>query len=428
MEKERVRLMDIQSELDRILRIRKFTDNEIALIESDLIEGLSTDDITQYAKTRHSVRWMKLISDCMRAGLDRAVIDYLCKEEQNLDDADVVYHLVQEQVPIEVLEKNYENSKFKNRMMELFLNITDHAKQDEKQEAIVLTDNDLTQVQKSEQEPKSEQKPQQELEPEQKPGIDQELQQKPETEQKIQQEPESGKRQEKDRHKSEVEEIDIVKQEYTEMLAQNNAVISSQQDRINEASAKISQLQKEKEQYLAEQDQYIREKEKSAFVIREQEKQILELQEQLTHLKEQNSKVPILTGQDMRKPVAAPDSIGSVKMDSGSKILTEAGNHDYTIMDKKQGISCPVEITRAKPERVGLIASLFLKKKSQRDIMQRAIEGELDKNQLLQVKVAMEKGLSEDQLCQLISCKVPADRMPELIEIAVLENEMGYHD
>lgn len=395
MEKERVRLMDIQSELDRILRIRKFTDNEVALIESDLIAGLPIDVITQYAKSRHSIRWMKLISDCIRTGVDRAVIDYLCKEEQDLDNKDTVTTLLHEQVPIEVLQQNYQHSESKERMMEYLMRLKDQIMpvNDKKQKAA----DDQTQAQKAE----------------------------PDTEQEPQKAPESGQKNEKDQHKTEDDRIDSIKQEYAEMLDQNSAIISSQQDRINESSEKIRQLQKEKEQYLAEQDQYIREKEKNILVIRKQEKLISELQEQLAHMQAANKDSSIMSEEDLPKSedISGVDKSKSIITDS--KIQTGAG--DYTITDQKQGIIYPVEITRAKPERVGLIASLFLKKKSQRDIMRLSIEGELDKEQLLQIKIAMEKGLSDDQLCQLISCKVPADRMPELIEIAVLENEMGYH-
>ena len=55
-----------------------------------------------------------------------------------------------------------------------------------------------------------------------------------------------------------------------------------------------------------------------------------------------------------------------------------------------------------------------------------AIAGQLDKNQLHHIATAIKSGLSENQLCDLIESRAPAERMPELIEIAVLEKRMGY--
>ena len=68
-----------------------------------------------------------------------------------------------------------------------------------------------------------------------------------------------------------------------------------------------------------------------------------------------------------------------------------------------------------------------MKKRSRRSMMQMAISGELSKEQLIQIVNAIKCGLSETQLCNLIENKVPAERMPQIIEIAKLENEMGYN-
>ena len=56
--------------------------------------------------------------------------------------------------------------------------------------------------------------------------------------------------------------------------------------------------------------------------------------------------------------------------------------------------------------------------------MKLVIAGELDINQLVQIKRAIEKGLTERQLEDIINSRVPADRMKEIVEIAELENSM----
>ena len=42
------------------------------------------------------------------------------------------------------------------------------------------------------------------------------------------------------------------------------------------------------------------------------------------------------------------------------------------------------------------------------------INGELDSNQLIQFKSAIEKGLTESQLEEIINSRVPAERMKEI--------------
>ena len=49
---------------------------------------------------------------------------------------------------------------------------------------------------------------------------------------------------------------------------------------------------------------------------------------------------------------------------------------------------------------------------------------QLNKEQLVQIKVAMERGLTDAQVSDLIQGNVSAEQMKEIIEIAVLENSI----
>lgn len=87
----------------------------------------------------------------------------------------------------------------------------------------------------------------------------------------------------------------------------------------------------------------------------------------------------------------------------------------------------PVEIERKKTSGIGcLLGILGFKKKSQQSLVRMVISGELNKAQLGHIVGAMKKGLSEGQLIDLIESKVAAEKMPEIIEIALLEKNMGY--
>ena len=82
-------------------------------------------------------------------------------------------------------------------------------------------------------------------------------------------------------------------------------------------------------------------------------------------------------------------------------------------------------IERSQPKREGLYAvlgKLAYKKKSKQDIIRLVASGDLSKEQLAKIKVAMEKGLTEEQLLCLIHGNVSPEQMEEIIEIAVLEN------
>ena len=69
-----------------------------------------------------------------------------------------------------------------------------------------------------------------------------------------------------------------------------------------------------------------------------------------------------------------------------------------------------------------MFSRLFLKKKM--DIVKLLTEKDLSPEQLVQVRSAIEKGLSEKQLLVLINNKIPAEQMEEIINIAVYENRM----
>ena len=64
-------------------------------------------------------------------------------------------------------------------------------------------------------------------------------------------------------------------------------------------------------------------------------------------------------------------------------------------------------------------------KKSRQDIVKLLASGDLVPAQLVQIRSAIEKGLTESQLVELINNNVSAEKMKEIIEIAVLENSLA---
>lgn len=88
----------------------------------------------------------------------------------------------------------------------------------------------------------------------------------------------------------------------------------------------------------------------------------------------------------------------------------------------------PIERSVRKSSNSGvasLFARLSFKKKSRADIVKLVASGDLVPAQLVQIKSAIEKGLTETQLIELITNNISAEKMKEIIEIAVLENSMS---
>lgn len=84
----------------------------------------------------------------------------------------------------------------------------------------------------------------------------------------------------------------------------------------------------------------------------------------------------------------------------------------------------PVERMEPKKEKSpvsALFSRLAFKKKI--DIVKLVAEKDLEPKQLVQIRSAIEKGLSEDQLLMLINNQIPAEQMEEIINIAVYENK-----
>jgi hypothetical protein len=71
-----------------------------------------------------------------------------------------------------------------------------------------------------------------------------------------------------------------------------------------------------------------------------------------------------------------------------------------------------------------LVGRLGFEKKSKQDLVKLVAEEKLVAEQLIEIQNAMKKGLTEEQLVTLINNGVSAEQMREIIEIAVLENNM----
>ena len=118
-------------------------------------------------------------------------------------------------------------------------------------------------------------------------------------------------------------------------------------------------------------------------------------------------------------PSAAPMMANGIPVYYQVPVVDAAGNVVQRL---------PIERTTRKSSNTGmagLFARLCFKKKSRADIVKLVASGDLVPAQLVQIKSAIEKGLTENQLVELINNNISAEKMKEIIEIAVLENSMA---
>lgn len=103
--------------------------------------------------------------------------------------------------------------------------------------------------------------------------------------------------------------------------------------------------------------------------------------------------------------------------------------YQVPVVDLQGRVMQKVQIDRLESKSngvLGLLSKLCFKKKSRADIVKLVASGDLVPAQLIQIKSGIEKGLTEGQLIELINHNVEAEKMKEIIEIAVLENSMTY--
>lgn len=180
-------------------------------------------------------------------------------------------------------------------------------------------------------------------------------------------------------HQNHAASEDEVK-ELQKRLDEKDALIISQQERIQTLNDALEQSRRE----LAKKEEELWEM-RRAMDVREVQRQEPEYVRS----------VPVLE----KRAVSVSES-GGGRTESAS----EAGHKDTGL--------------------AAMLGRLARKEKAHQDMVGLVANGNLSTEQLAMIRVAMEKGLKEEQIHQLITSRVPAEQMKEIIEIAVLENQM----
>ena len=352
------------------------------LVEDDLSYGLKPEEIKTYAFGKYDISQMRVISKCLRFGCGKEAMAVIAAEGMGYQQMEIAFEFYKKGIPPETIREVIETAEQVPYRMERAFREVIKKKEEAEDAAGDAKDREYAA----------------EL-----------VRQVGELVEKIRFREE--RYDELNRRLKLLGEDESVRQELIDQNAEKDRLLNSQQDELNKANSAINRLRNEKEKL---------------------EEEIKRMQEKMAGPEEKDMQVT--QGQEGRKAADAVEpNNGISERNAMYSRMPENGIPVYYQVPYRDGEDgrirhMTVEPVRRRSGGSGLmetIARICFKKKSRADIVRLVASGELVPAQLVQIKNAMVKGLTESQLEILISNNVSAEKMKEIIEIAVLENQMA---
>lgn len=381
-ERARVSSMDLNAHMNNLRKNPKFTEEILKLVESDLQYGLTIEETEMYTSKRFDYAQMKVYSACLRNGYPEDVRDCITREGLTGEQMAVALEFYEKGVPLKTVAEVTENSGHTAFMMKkLFQSIVSKAQA--AGEAVQSQDDYAKEL----------------------------LEQIKSVVEKIEfQEKRYDALNEKLKELKTAGQDAKIQNNLLSQLAEKDSMLEKQQNELNEARGTIARLRNEMDVIRKEKDRLEKrteEMEKEAAAngsktVQEPEKAVTDKKDETKNTvedaKREASVFPVFPGVGYNVAV----------LDGNGKIVS----------------FMPVERMERKKERnsvSALFSRLAFRKKI--DIVKLVAEKDLEPKQLVQIRSAIEKGLSEDQLLVLINNQIPAEQMEEIIGIAVYENK-----
>ena len=393
MEEKREPLSEMAIERKiQILRNKHMDSEVIALVKSDYEYGLTNDEIGLYLNKSYDIEQMKVLSKCLHKGVSEELLTLLKDSRMAAPKMQTALDYYEKGVPIdairEVVQKD-DTAVNMRRMFDVVLEKLNKAKEQMPQ--------DLEYVKSL-------------------------VAQMDEVVAKI-----NHQNERYDALNKKLSEIETSKddEEVRERLVKENqdkdALINSQQNELNKASSTIARLRddiEKKDKEMKRMGDRIESLEDKIISVATENKKEAE-----SKAEPQESQSVSQADKKMVDTVAVPQNMQAVA--NGIPVY-----YQIPVVDGTGNVvqRLPIERSVRKSSNSG-VASLFerlsFKKKSRADIVKLVASGDLVPAQLVQIKSAIEKGLTESQLVELINNNISAEKMKEIIEIAVLENSMA---
>ncbi|MDE7250044.1 MAG: hypothetical protein K2N82_09195 [Lachnospiraceae bacterium] len=369
--------MDLKVYLGRLRQNPKYTEEIVKLIEDDLRFGLTKEETEEYSSGRYDYRQMCVYSRCLRNGYSREEKAAILKEGLSGEQMAVALEFYEKGVPMDTITEvvsSAENTAY--AMKRLFSQVLKRIR-----EAEPVNGQDTAYAKEL-------------------------MEQIHEVVEKI-----SCQEKRYDALNEKLKEISTAGQDaqiqnnLIAQLSEKDKMLEKQQNELNEARVQIAKLHGEIEAVRKERK-----------ALEEQVKNAVRAEPDTAA----ESKEP----DKEKKPETKAESSAPGVPESA---LYPGIEYHAAVVDKDGNIIRFVPVERMeKKSRGSVITAMFsrliLKKKT--DIVKLLAERDLSPEQLVQVRSAIEKGLSEKQLLVLINNKIPAEQMEEIINIAVYENTM----
>lgn len=387
-ERVKVNSMDLKAHMNNLRKNPKFTEEILKLVESDLQYGLSIEETELYTSKRFDYAQMKVYSACLRNGYPEDVRDCITRDGLTGEQMAVALEFYEKGVPLKTIAEVTENSSHTAfAMKKLFQSI-------------------VSKVQAAESTVQAQEEYAKEL-----------LEQIKSVVEKIEfQEKRYDALNEKLKELQTAGQDAKIQNNLLNQLAEKDGMLEKQQNELNEARGTIARLRNEMDGIRKEKDRLEKrteEMEREAVIRESEPKQ--EPEKEVTDKKETVQRMEQAEG----KPV-------EMKQEAPVFPAFPGVGYNVAVVDGSGKIVSfmPVERMERKKDR-GMVSALFsrLTFKKKIDIVKLVAEKDLEPKQLVQIRNAIEKGLSEEQLLVLINHQIPAEQMEEIINIAVYENK-----
>lgn len=381
-ERARVSSMDLKAHMNNLRKNPKFTEEILKLVESDLQYGLTIEETEMYTSKRFDYAQMKVYSACLRNGYPEDVRECITRDGLTGEQMAVALEFYEKGAPLKTVAEVTENSSHTAFMMKkLFQSIV--SKVQAAGEAVQAQDDYAKDL----------------------------LEQIKSVVEKIEfQEKRYDALNEKLKELQTVGQDAKIQNNLLSQLAEKDSMLEKQQNELNEARGTIARLRNEMDVIRKERDRL--------------EKRTEEMEKE-TVVNSNEAKHPEITMTDKKEETTHAVQ-AEVKQEAIVFPTFPGAYYNVAVVDGNGKVVSfmPVERMERKREKStmsAIFSRLTFRKKI--DIVKLVAEKDLEPKQLVQIRSAIEKGLSEDQLLVLINNQIPAEQMEEIINIAVYENE-----
>lgn len=394
--------------LERLEVSTRYPAEVINLIRSDLEFGLTEAQVQQYYKKPWEIQKMRVYSKCLRSGFSEEAIAVITMEKLTWQQMEVAFEFYDRCVPLETIEKvvTEKDSAFAMRKaLSGYLRTLGSARDSV------------------------------EVAPEYVQGLFSDMEASI-AKIIITQEQYEALNKKLDELQTEKKDKEV-EQRLLEENNELNKLIVEQQDKVNQADKKIAELRN----HLEKKEEEVKglEKQIADLTAENQSKdaQMADMAGRVEKMKSdaeaaaraqqetvapQEAETPKMEEvKDTAQPVA--DSFMASQTISGAVPVY----YQVPVVDHGRVVDrISVERTECKTKGVAaFLGKICFKKKSRQDIVRLVATGDLEPDQLEQIKIGMEKGLTESQLEQLINNNLSPERMAKVIAIAELDNRMN---